>query len=106
MLGQAYDAHADQAHLQGQRFDAETARLLSVAFALALVTLHRADEVGSTTRDALAQKAGATLRRSLEGNTTIGPGANQRPQSSSASRFTAGASGFLNLSQSGDRPDL
>jgi hypothetical protein len=28
-----------------------------------------------------------------------------RPQSSSASRFTAGASGFLNLSQSGDRPD-
>ena len=28
-----------------------------------------------------------------------------RPQSSSASRFTAGASGFLNLSQSGERPD-
>ncbi|MGA6944353.1 MAG: hypothetical protein WBZ27_20510, partial [Pseudolabrys sp.] len=27
-------------------------------------------------------------------------------QSSSASRFTAGASGFLNLSQSGERPDL
>ena len=27
------------------------------------------------------------------------------PQSSSASRFTAGASGFLNLSQSGVRPD-
>jgi hypothetical protein len=27
------------------------------------------------------------------------------PQSSSASRFTAGASGFLNLSQSGERPD-
>ena len=29
----------------------------------------------------------------------------QRSQSSSASRFTAGASGFLNFSQSGDRPD-
>jgi hypothetical protein len=29
-----------------------------------------------------------------------------RPQSSSASRFTAGASGFLNLSQSCERPDL
>jgi len=28
-----------------------------------------------------------------------------RPQSSSASRFTAGASGFLNLSQSGDVPN-
>ena len=28
-----------------------------------------------------------------------------RPQSSSASRFTAGASGFLNFSQSGERPD-
>jgi hypothetical protein len=27
------------------------------------------------------------------------------PQSSSASRFTAGASGFFILSQSGDRPD-
>jgi hypothetical protein len=27
-----------------------------------------------------------------------------RPQSSSASRFTAGASGFLNFSQSFDRP--
>jgi hypothetical protein len=27
-------------------------------------------------------------------------------QSSSASRFTAGASGFLNFSQSGERPDL
>jgi hypothetical protein len=31
---------------------------------------------------------------------------NQRPQCSSASRFTAGAAGFLNLSQSGERPDL
>ena len=28
-----------------------------------------------------------------------------RPQSSSASRFTAGADGFLNFSQSGERPD-
>jgi hypothetical protein len=43
-------------YLQGQRLDAETARLLGVAFAMALVTLQRADEVGSTTRDALAQK--------------------------------------------------
>ena len=28
-----------------------------------------------------------------------------QPQPSSASRFTAGASGFLNLSQSGVRPE-
>ena len=28
-----------------------------------------------------------------------------RPQSWSGSRFTAGASGFLNLSQSGERPE-
>ena len=28
----------------------------------------------------------------------------QRPQSSSASRFTAGAFGFLTLTQSGERP--
>jgi hypothetical protein len=28
-----------------------------------------------------------------------------RPQSSSASRFTAGASGFFDLSQSGERPE-
>jgi hypothetical protein len=32
-------------------------------------------------------------------------GQDHLPQSSSASRFTAGAFGFLNLSQSGDRPD-
>ena len=29
-----------------------------------------------------------------------------RPQSSSASRFTAGAAGFLNLSQSGERSEI
>jgi hypothetical protein len=37
--------------------------------------------------------------------TQRGP-SHHRPQSSSASRFTAGASGFLNFSQSGERPDL
>src|SRR6516162_3271497 len=30
----------------------------------------------------------------------------QRPQSSSASRFTAGAFGFLTLTQCGERPEL
>ena len=38
------------------------------------------------------------------GNNPVGT--RHLPQSSSASRFTAGAFGFLNLSQSGDRPDL
>jgi hypothetical protein len=36
----------------------------------------------------------------------LGFAADHRPHSSSASRFTAGASGFLLLIQSGDRPDL
>ena len=43
-------------YLQGHRFDAETARLLGVAFEMAIVTLQRADGVASTTRDAVAQK--------------------------------------------------
>jgi hypothetical protein len=43
-------------YLQGHRFDPETARLLGVAFEMALVTLQRADGVASTTRDAVAQK--------------------------------------------------
>jgi hypothetical protein len=42
-------------YLQGHRFDAETARLLGLAFEVALVTLQRADGV-VTTRDAVAQK--------------------------------------------------
>jgi hypothetical protein len=33
------------------------------------------------------------------------PNAARRPHSSSASRFTAGASGFLLLIQSGERPE-
>ena len=45
-----------RAYLQGHRFDAETVRLLGIAFEMALVTLQRADGVVSTTRDAVAQK--------------------------------------------------
>jgi hypothetical protein len=43
-------------YFQGHGFDAETARLLGIAFEMALVTLQRADGVVSTTRDAVAQK--------------------------------------------------
>ena len=43
-------------YLQGHRFDAETARLLGVAFEMALVALQHADGVVAPTRDAVAQK--------------------------------------------------
>jgi hypothetical protein len=43
-------------YLQGHRFDAETARLLGVAFEMALVALPHADGVIAPTRDAVAQK--------------------------------------------------
>ena len=43
-------------YLQGHRFDAETARLLGVAFEMALVPLQRADRVASPTRHGVAQK--------------------------------------------------
>ena len=43
-------------HLQGHGFDPETARLLGLAFEIALVALQHADRVVSLTRDAVAQK--------------------------------------------------
>jgi hypothetical protein len=43
-------------HLQGHGFDPETARLLGLAFEMALVALQRADKVVSPTRNAVAQK--------------------------------------------------
>ena len=43
-------------HLQGHGFDPETARLLRLAFEIALVALQHADRVVSPTRDAIAQK--------------------------------------------------
>jgi len=100
-------------NLQGHRFDPETARLLGIAFEMALVVLERTDGTLSPTRDVVAKKiidresrrtpAGASVRRRHAG---FGGSESQRPRSSSASRRTAGASGFLNFSQSGERPDL
>ena len=43
-------------YLQGHRFDAETARVLGVAFEMALVALQHADGVVAPTRDAVAHK--------------------------------------------------
>ena len=43
-------------HLQDHGFDPETARLLGLAFEMALVALQHADRVVSPTRDAVAQK--------------------------------------------------
>jgi hypothetical protein len=45
-----------RAYLQGHRFDAETTRLLGVAFEMALVALQHADGQAVPTRDAVAQK--------------------------------------------------
>jgi len=89
---------------------------MGIAFEMALVSLQRTDGSINPTRAAVAQKiielakAGERdperlCEGALKATQPSDPGANQRPQSSSASRFTAGASGFLNLSQSGDRPE-
>jgi hypothetical protein len=48
-------------------------------------------------------RSGLFLRYRLE---RLGFAADHRPHSSSANRFTAGASGFLLLTQSGEQPDL
>jgi hypothetical protein len=42
--------------MQGHRFDADTARLLGVAFEMALVAIQHADGLVAPTRDAVAQK--------------------------------------------------
>jgi hypothetical protein len=43
-------------YLQGHRFDAETVRLLGIAFEMALVAVQHADGVVAPTRDVVAQK--------------------------------------------------
>ena len=43
-----------RAYLNGQRFDAETARLMGIAFEMALVMLQRTDGIVNPTRDAVA----------------------------------------------------
>jgi hypothetical protein len=97
-------------YLQGHRFDPETARLLGVAFEMALVTLQHADGPVAPTRDAVAQKIIELAKAGERDPERLCDGAlkatmliSDPSQSSSASRQTAGAAGFLNLSQSGDR---
>jgi hypothetical protein len=48
---------------------------------------------------------GLVLRRLAKRPTEVFAARDHLDQSSSASRFTADASGFLNLSQSGERPE-
>jgi hypothetical protein len=43
-------------YLQGHRFDAETVRLLGIAFEMAIVALQQGDGIVSPTREAVAQK--------------------------------------------------
>jgi hypothetical protein len=45
-----------RAYLDGHRFDAETVRLMGIAFEMALVVLERTDGTVSPTRDAVAKK--------------------------------------------------
>ena len=102
-----------RAYLKGHRFDAETTRLMGVAFEMALVALQHTEGIVNPTRDAVAKKIIEVAKAGERDPNRLCDAALQalRPvivselQSSSASRFTAGASGFLNLSQSGDRPD-
>jgi hypothetical protein len=100
-----------RAYLDGLRFDPETTRLVGVAFEMALVALRHTDGVDPP-RDAVARKiielakAGERDPERLCEGVLRGTAAGHRAQSSSASRLTAGASGFLNFSQSGERPDL
>jgi hypothetical protein len=103
-------------YLQGHRFDAETVRLMGIAYEMALVALlqrRREDQLREAAAHKIIELAKAGERdpeRLCEGalkgiQSRAAPCAGQRPESSSASRFTAGASGFLNFSQSGDRSD-
>ena len=43
-------------HLNGQRFDAETLRVMGLAYEMALVALKFTDGIVNPTRDAVAQK--------------------------------------------------
>jgi hypothetical protein len=45
-----------RAYLQGHRFDAETVRLLGIAFEMAIVALQQGDGTVSPTRDVIAHK--------------------------------------------------
>jgi hypothetical protein len=45
-----------RAYLQGRRFDAETVRLMGIAFEMAIFALQRAEGAVAPTRDAVAQQ--------------------------------------------------
>ena len=93
-------------YLDGQRFDAETTRLMGIAFETAIQALHNRG-VLDPPREVIA---GAIIDMAKRGERdpdrlcdaalkACQPAIVSRPQSSSASRFTAGASGFLNCAR-------
>ena len=45
-----------RAYLEGHRFDAETTRLIGIAFEMAIVALQHTDGIVNPTRDAVAKK--------------------------------------------------
>jgi hypothetical protein len=101
-------------YLNGEKFDPETTRVMGLAFEtarLALGVRDRGDlvdptiakriielaEAGERDADRLCEYALAKVREA-DGRTS-------QLQSSSASRDAASQAGFLDLSQSGDRPE-
>ena len=95
--------------LSGQTFDPETTRLMGVAFETARAAVNRpadlTDEMIAKKIIELAKAGERNVEGLCEAALNVPTGADQRPQSSSASRFTAGAAGFFILSQSGERPE-
>jgi hypothetical protein len=100
-------------YLNGERFDRETTRVMGLAFEIARLTLGVGDrgvdamiakriielaKAGERNADRLCEYALAKVREA-DGNTS------QLYQSSSASRAAATEAGFINLSQSGERPE-
>jgi hypothetical protein len=100
-------------YLNGERFDRETTRVMGLAFEIARVTLGVVDrgvdemianriielaKAGERNADRLCEYALAKVR-AADGKTS------QLYQSSSASRDAAAQAGFLDSSQSADRPE-
>ena len=93
-----------RAYLGGLQFDSETTRLMAIAFEMALVALQRTDGIVNPTREAVAKRS-SSLRKLVSATRSVyatrpcsrcgqAPSDNQRPQSSSASRFTAQDTSF------------
>ena len=59
-----------RAYLEGHRFDAETTRLMGVAFEMALVALQHTEGASSTRPGTRSQKRSSSLRKLVSGTQT------------------------------------